>query len=174
MTKTTARHWMAWLFAGWLACVSLAAQAAGADAFFDPFLGDLPAELKAARQEGKQGILLVFEAEGCPFCKRMREQVLSRPAVQQYFRKHFAVFAVDINGSVVVTDFAGKEVTEKTLSLTHKVRGTPTFVFVGVDGRTMARHSGATRDAEEFVALGRFVVEGHWQKTSFEQFRAAN
>ncbi|MCX8086684.1 MAG: thioredoxin family protein [Rhodocyclaceae bacterium] len=138
--------------------LALFAHAAG-EAFFDQTFGDFAAELKAARKEGKLGVLLVFEAEGCPFCRRMREEVLSQPEVQRYFRRHFAIFAVDINGSVMVTDFSGKEVTEKALALAYKVRGTPTFVFVGGEGQTLARHVGATRNAEEFLALGRSVVE---------------
>ncbi|MCX8017065.1 MAG: thioredoxin family protein [Rhodocyclaceae bacterium] len=168
------RHfWLGGFIAAWLMCIGFAVQAAAGDAFFDPSLGEFPAELKAAQKEGKAGLLLVFEAEGCPFCRRMREQVLSQPEVQRYFRRHFTIQAVDINGSVMVTDFSGKEVTEKAFALAYKVRGTPTFVFVGPEGQTMARHAGMTRDADEFLALGRYVVEGHWRKMSFEQYRQA-
>jgi thioredoxin-related protein len=154
----------------WLVTLTLAHAAPG-DAFFDTSLGDYAAELRTAQQQGKQGILLVLEAEGCPFCKRMREQVLSRPEVQQYFHRHFNVFSVDINGSVPVTGIDGKEQTEKAFVRGLKFKGTPSFFFFGVDGREMARYTGATRDAETFLALGRYVVEGHWQKMTFEQYR---
>lgn len=156
----------------WLAALSLAHAAPG-DAFFESSLGDYAAELKTAQQQGKQGILLVVEAEGCPFCKRMREQVLSRPEVQQYFHRHFSVFTVDMNGSVAVTGPDGKEQVEKDFVRGLKVRGTPTFLFFGPDGREMARYSGATRDVETFMALGRFVAEGHWKKGTFEDFLKA-
>jgi thioredoxin-related protein len=159
------------LFIAWL-LASSTALAAPADAFFDASLGDYAAELKTARQQGKRGVLLVFEAEGCPFCHRMRAQVLSRPEVQQYFRSHFSIFTVDVVGSVTVVDFAGREQTEKALARTLKVRGTPTFVFFAPDGREMARFSGVARDADEFLALGRFVAEDHWQRMTFEQFRS--
>lgn len=154
----------------WLAMLTLAHAAPG-DAFFGASLGDYAAELKTAQQQGKQGILLVLEAEGCPFCKRMREQVLSRPEVQQYFHRHFNVFSVDINGSVPVTGVDGKEQTEKGFARSLKFKGTPSFYFIAVDGREMARYTGATRDAETFLALGRYVAEGHWQKMTFEQYR---
>ncbi|MEW6512909.1 MAG: thioredoxin family protein [Pseudomonadota bacterium] len=158
------------LLAIWLATLSLALAAPG-DAFFDTSLGDYAAELKTAQQQGKQGILLVLEAEGCPFCKRMREQVLSRPEVQQYFRRHFNVFSVDINGSILVTGIDGKEQTEKAFVRGLKFRGTPSFHFFSAEGHEMARHTGATRDAEIFLELGRYVAEGHWRKMTFEQFR---
>jgi thioredoxin-related protein len=161
--------WFRFLFI-WLVTVTLAHAAPG-DAFFDTSLGDYAAELKTARQQGKQGILLVLEAEGCPFCKRMREQVMSRPEVQQYFHRHFNVFSVDINGSVPVTGIDGKEQTEKVFARRLKFKGTPSLYFFAVDGREMARYTGATRDAETFLALGRYVAEGHWQKMTFEQYR---
>lgn len=153
----------------WFAALTLAHATPG-DAFFDSTLGDYAAELKTAQQQGKQGILLVLEAEGCPFCKRMREQVLSRPEVQQYFHHHFAIFTIDINGSVPVTGLDGQEQTEKAFARTLKFKGTPSFHFIASDGKEMARHTGATRDAESFMALGRYVAEGHWRTTSFEKF----
>lgn len=152
-----------------LACVPFMAGAA-ADGFFDTSLGDFAAELKAARQQGKQGVLLVFEAESCPFCRRMREQVLSLAPVQQFFRDHFNSYAIDFVGSVTVTDFTGRELTEKDFARGLRVRGTPTFVFVAVDGKEIVRYTGATRDVAEFMALGRYVVEGHFSRIPFEQF----
>lgn len=155
-------------------CTSVPLRAATGDAFFDASLGDFAAELKAARQQGKLGVLLVFEAEGCPFCHRMRERVLSQATVQQYFRRHFSIFAVDFLGSVTVTDFAGQDVAEKAFARAWKVRGTPTYLFVDLDGRELARYTGATRDVEEFMALGRYVVDGHHRTASFEQFYPAS
>ncbi|MDI6750945.1 MAG: thioredoxin family protein [Rhodocyclaceae bacterium] len=150
----------------WLAL----AHAAPGEDFFDTTLGDFAAELKTAKAQGKRGILLVLEAEGCPFCKRMREQIMSRPEVREYFHRHFVVFSLDVNGSITVTTPEGKEMTEKAFARSLKFKGTPTFVFFAADGREMARYTGATRDAETFLALGRYVAEGHWQRMSFEQF----
>lgn len=168
MKAIWARNLFRWVLI-WFA-VQAVAQAATADAFFDTSLGDYAAELKTAKQQGKLGVLLVFEAEGCPFCHRMREQVLNQPAVQQFFRGRFSIFSVDTLGSVTVTDLVGQELTEKAFARSLKIRGTPTFLFIAADGREMARYTGATRDVEEFLALGRYVTEGHWQKTTFEQF----
>lgn len=156
----------------WIASLALAHAAPG-DAFFDTTLGDYAAELKTARQQGKQGVLLVLEAEGCPFCKRMREQILNQPEVQRYFHRHFSVYSVDINGSIPVTGLDGKEQTEKEFARSLKFKGTPSFHFISPDGSEMARHAGAMRDAETFLALGRYVADGHWKKTSFEQFLGA-
>jgi thioredoxin-related protein len=159
----------------WIGLLGMPASAgaAGADAFFDASLGDFAAELSTARQQGKVGVLLVFEAEGCPYCRRMREQVLNQAAVQQFYRRHFNIFPVDFLGSVGIMDFAGKELSEKAFARAQRVRGTPTFLFVAPDGREMARYTGATRDADEFLALGRYVAEGHYARTTFERYYPA-
>lgn len=148
------------------------AWAAPGDDFFATSLGDYAAELKAAQAQGKRGILLVLEAEGCPYCKRMRAQIMSRAEVRDYFHRHFSVFSLDVNGSIPITAPDGKEQTEKAFARELKFKGTPTFVFFAPDGREMVRYTGATRDAETFLALGRYVAEGHWQTMSFEQFLA--
>lgn len=149
------------------------AAAADAERFFDQGLGDFAAELKTAQGAGKAGVLLMFELEGCPYCRKMREQVLSRAEVQAYFRKHFAIFSVDVVGALPVTDFAGREVTEKAFAQAQKIRGTPTFVFFGPGGAEVARLSGSMR-ADEFLRTGRYVAEGHYQTMSLERFSAAN
>jgi thioredoxin-related protein len=164
------RHSILFLFlAAWLA----GACAADADKFFDPSLGDFPDELKAARRAGKQGVLLMFEMEGCPYCRRMREQVLSREDVQTYFHRHFAVFTVDTLGNQPLTDFWGAQTTEKAFARALNIRGTPTFIIFGPDGSERVRLNGAAKDAAEFMQFGRYVAEGHFKTQSPEQFYPA-
>ena len=66
--------------------------------FFTQTFGDLPEELAAARESGKQGMLLFFEADACPYCQHMRRKVFSSSDVQDWFRQHFVNIAVDIHG----------------------------------------------------------------------------
>lgn len=141
--------------------------------FFDQKFGDFKAELATAKAQGKQGILIMFEQEDCPFCHRMKETVLSRPEVQAYFRKHFLIFSVDIKGDTPVTDFAGKESTEKAFAFEHRARATPVFAFFGLDGQPLTRYTGATKDAAEFMQLGRYVVDGAYKTTTFAAYKRA-
>ncbi len=154
------------------ALFSGAALASDGDAFFEQSLGDFRAEIQAAQKAGKLGVLLMFEAEGCPYCRKMRQNVLNRQDVQSYFRQRFTAFSVDVLGDVPVTAPDGREMAEKKIAAAMKVRGTPTFVFLGPDGIEMARYAGATRDADEFMLLGRYVADGHYRSQSFDQFRA--
>ena len=141
--------------------------------FFDQTFGDFSEELVLARDEGKQGILLMFEMEECPFCQRMKEQVLNRAEVQDYFKEHFLIFPVDVEGDIEVTSFDGAMVApEKEFALKqYRVRATPAFAFFDLDGNLVTRYTGATGDAEEFLLLGRYVVEEAYREMPFSRYK---
>ncbi|MBK1632527.1 thioredoxin [Thiohalocapsa halophila] len=142
--------------------------------FFDQTFGDFTEELALARDEGKQGILLMFEMDECPFCHRMKTTVLNQPGVQDYFKEHFLIFPVDVEGDIEVTTFSGETKAQKDFALQdHRVRATPVFAFFDLDGNLVARYTGATRDAEEFMLLGRYVVDEAYKETTFTKYKRA-
>lgn len=142
--------------------------------FFNESFWDFTEELENARKAGKQGILVMFEMDECPFCHRMKTTVLNQPDVQDYFREHFLIFPVDIEGDVEVVDFKGKTTTMKDFAFKqYRVRATPVFAFYDLDGEYIkrARFTGATRDKDEFLLLGRYVVEGAYKQQSFTRYK---
>ncbi len=142
--------------------------------FFDETFWDLQEELANAREQGKQGILIMFEMDECPFCHRMRLTVLNQPDVQAYFRQHFINLSIDIEGDVEIADFQGRSTTMKDFAFRqYRVRATPVFAFFDLDGNYIrrARYTGATRDKEEFLLLGRYVVEQAYRKESFARYK---
>lgn len=157
-----------------LAFVTTAATAEVRDPgshFFQAKFGDLKEDLSTASKDGKAGILLMFEMDECPFCHRMKTTVLNQSEVQDYFRKHFLIYSMDIKGDAALTDFQGKETTEKGFSLEQRARATPVFIFYDLQGNTLARFTGATQNAEEFMLLGRYVVEGGYKTTPFNVYK---
>jgi thioredoxin-related protein len=140
--------------------------------FFDTTFGDFAEELETAREDGKQGILLMFEMDECPFCHRMKTTVLNQSEVQDYFKSHFKIFAVDIEGDVEVHDFAGNAMPQKDFALkSHRVRATPVFAFFDLDGNLVARYTGATGDVQEFMWLGEYVVDGRYKDSTFPIYK---
>ena len=140
--------------------------------FFQPTFGDFQEELEEARAEGKKGILIFFEMEDCPFCHRMKQQVLNQPEVQDFYREHFAIFSVDVEGDVEITDFQGNTLRQADFAFREfRVRATPVFQFFNLDGEPIARFTGATRDVQEFLQLGEFVADGHYQQMNFTRFK---
>ena len=140
--------------------------------FFQETFGDFQEELAIAKDENKKGILVFFEMDECPFCHRMKTTVLNKPEVQDWFRNNFRIFAVDIEGDVDITDFEGNSTSQKDFAFKqHRVRATPVFAFFDLEGKRVARFTGATRDAEEFMLLGQFVAEGAYKDTNFTRYK---
>ena len=133
------------VLAGLITCAQAAPERDPYKYFFDQSLGDFTEELARAKAEGKQGVMLFFEMDDCPFCHRMKTTVLNQPEVQAYYRKHFLSFPVDVEGDVEITDFQGRTYTEKTFAeKVNRVRATPVFAFYDLNGRQVARYTGAT------------------------------
>lgn len=142
--------------------------------FFDQTFGDFSEELENAREQGKQGILIMFEMDECPFCHRMKTTVLNQPDVQDYYKEHFLVFTVDIEGDIEITDFQGNTVAMKDFAFKqYRVRATPVFQFFDLEGKPIkrARFTGATRNAGDFLLLGQYVADGAYKDTSFTRYK---
>jgi thioredoxin-related protein len=140
--------------------------------FFDQSLGNFGEELESAREQGKKGVLIMFEMDECPFCHRMKTRVLNQVEVQDYFKKHFLIYSVDIEGDVEISDFAGNTMKEKDFAFKQfRVRATPVFGFFDLDGNMITRFTGATNDAQEFLWLGEFVVDDHYKTTNFSRYK---
>jgi len=139
--------------------------------FFDQKLGDFKSELDAAKKDGKTGILLMYELDDCPFCDRMKKTVLNQIEVQDFYHKHFYIFFIDLKGDVEMTDFKGKQTTEKAFGVEQRIYGTPVFDFFDLKGDRVVRFPGATRDKGEFMLLGKYVVEGAYKDMPFIKYK---
>jgi thioredoxin-related protein len=162
------------LFAGFVGSVTVIAAEVRdpGQFFFDQTFGDFSEELNNAREQGKKGVLIMFEMDECPFCHRMKTTVLNQPEIQDYFKENFLIFPVDIEGDVEVTDFAGRGMSQKDLALKeYRVRATPVFAFFDLEGNLVARYTGATRDSAEFLWLGEYVVGGHYRDLPFPKYK---
>jgi len=139
--------------------------------FFAQFLGDLSEELEIAREGGKQGLFLFFEMDECPFCHRMKQTVLNRPDVQEYFAEHFHSLSIDIEGSVEIVDFDGSGMTQKEFATRNRVRATPLLAFYDLDGEQVFKFVGAPSGPEEFLLMGQFIADGVYLRTDERGYR---
>ncbi|KAB2317974.1 MAG: thioredoxin [Thiobacillus sp. SCN 64-35] len=139
--------------------------------FFQPKFGDFKAELDMAKQQGKKGIFLFFEMDDCPFCARMKSTILNQADVQDAYRTNFLVYTIDVNGDTQMTDFQGRETTEKVFAFENRVRATPTMLFFDLDGKMVTRFTGPARDKAEFLLLGKYVAEGAYAGQPFTKYK---
>jgi len=135
--------------------------------FFTQSFGDLPEELAAARQQGKQGMLLFFEAEDCRYCIAMLRQVFNQKRVQDWYQERFLSLAIDIHGDVEIKDFDGITLPSKIFAEQRKVFITPVLSFIDLEGNEIYRHLGMVKTPEEFLVMGEYIVGKYYLDTEF-------
>jgi thioredoxin-related protein len=102
----------------------------------------------------------------------MKKTVMNQRRVQDYYRRHFRVLHIDFNGDAEIADLEGRAMRSKDYAQkVARVRGTPTFTVIGLDGRELLRHPGPTRDADDFLLLADFVVKGEYRSKAYDTYR---
>ncbi len=150
------------------------------DWFLQSFL-DLKEDLQEAADAGKRMVIL-WEQKGCPYCKELHQVNFVDPAIRKYIRANFVVLQLDIWGARPVTDFDGKEMSEKKLARRYGVRFTPTIQFLpatvaaaeGKIGKALevARMPGYL-EPSPFLIMFRYVREKAYEKTKFRKYLRA-
>lgn len=142
--------------------------------FFDDTFGDMQEELVTASDEGKKALMIMFETDNCPWCMRMKQTVLNRTKVQDYFKEHFRIIKINAEGGAPIVDFDGNDTSETQFSLKLlRVRATPVYAFFDAEGKLLTKYTGTTKNVEDFMLLGEFVVGDHYKNQKFSQFRRA-
>lgn len=95
--------------------------------FLNSFL-ELADDLAEAASGGKR-LALMWEQEGCPYCRETHLVNLTIPEVRDYVRDNFEIVQLDIRGSREVVDFDGTPMPEGQLARINGVRFTPTIQF---------------------------------------------
>ncbi|GJM00064.1 MAG: thioredoxin [Methyloligella sp.] len=145
--------------------------------FEDGFL-DLAEEIQLAAQDGKQ-LVIIYEQEGCPYCKELHQVNLKNPAIKKFMQENYRVIQLDIRGSREVTDFEGKTFSEKEFSRKWQVNFTPTLSFFPADPALVLNKKG--KEAEAFRLTGfwkvfhfetvlRFVKSGAYKKDTLQDY----
>lgn len=135
-----------------LLAVAPAAHAQEVPDWFAETLLDVREEAADAAKDGKR-LMLYFWLQGCPYCERMTRTTFRDPAVLERLKRGFAPVGVNVRGDrdIVWTD--GATLTEKQLTASLKVRGTPTMIFLDAKGAIALRLTGYLEPAEFARAL---------------------
>ncbi len=143
--------------------------------FFNDSFGDMTEELDIASDENKQGIMLFFEMDECPFCHRMKKTVFSEKAIQDFYRKHFRIISVDIEGDIEIVDFKGNDTTQKQFAQDeHRVRATPVTAFYDLEGNKLYKITGPVLTDKDFMLLGQYIIDKEYTKQSFRKYKRAH
>lgn len=120
-----------------------------------------------SRKHGKP-ILLDVYTNWCTWCKKMDKEVYADSAISAIIRSNF--IAVKLNAeSGTNLIYEGKQISEAQFAQFLGIRGYPTTVFFGTDGKPITIVPGFI-PANDFSHILQFIGEGHYQKMSFEMF----
>ncbi len=148
---------------------ALVAQTAHAEFRATSIDNDFPAEIAAAKEQGKF-LVIMFQQIGCPYCEKMRARVYPDPKVQKYYTKRFVLIESNIRGSLDVVSPQGKAMTEKEYARKNRIRATPTFIYFDKNGKQALKVTGFM-DVARFIKAGQYVVGGVYKtNTSFYRY----
>ena len=138
--------------------------------FFTQTFGDLREEMQLARDTGKLGMMLFFEAESCPYCQHMIHKVFNQRNVQDWYSERFVSIAVDIHGDVELTDFDGITLPSKVFSDHRRIFLTPVIAFIDLEGNEIYRHLGMIKTATELLLLGDYIEGNNHYRMEYKTF----
>lgn len=138
--------------------------------FFDFSSDNLKEDLETAKEEGKKGIFIFFGMDDCPFCHKMKMNVLNKPEVIDFYKKNFLSFEIDVNGNIETHDFDGKAISHKNFALKHQVRATPALIFFDLDGNKIFTRPGYS-NLDEFLLLGNFIEKEKYKTDNFIKYK---
>ncbi len=139
--------------------------------WFDLSFLDLNDSLQDAINDGKRGLIIYFGRKDCPYCKYQLEGNWGDPAIVKYTQQHFNVIAMDVRGDRTVTDFNGRQWTEKEYATRRKTNFTPSLLFFNTSGQLALKLPGY-RPKYQFRASLEYVADSHYNKESFRDYLA--
>jgi thioredoxin-related protein len=148
--------------------------------FLESFL-ELADDLAEAAGQGKR-LAIMWEQEGCPYCRETHLVTLRIPEIRDYIQANFEILQLDIHGSREVVDFDGTGLEERALARRNQARFTPTIQFFPETLAEIADRHG--KEAEiarmpgyfrpfHFLTMFQFVREKGYRDSNFRAYLEA-
>ena len=134
---------------------------------------DLSDTLRQARGDGKAGIVVLYEINGCGECKKLRATAFQNQPLQEFFTRSFVTVSIMADEPVTLIDFDGKKTTQLAFAGTQEVFALPTVIFYDLDALPLVRHIGSASPPEEWLLLGQYVHSAGYEALPFPAWRSA-
>jgi thioredoxin-related protein len=156
-TKTLSRLLTAALF-----LITVSVAAGGPQSNLAP-TDDLSAESSLAHTAGIP-ILVVFSADYCPYCERLKREVLQPLMQQGKLDGKVRLTEINIDDGGKVTDFDGEPVRRRIFVSRYHVFATPTVVLVDFQGNPLTAPIVGFDDPESYSEKLKQLL--NWSKVS--------
>jgi len=91
-----------------------------------------------ARRQHSQ-IMVVFSAETCGYCDRLKREVLEPLAHDPRESRHLLIREFDINAGGKITDFDGERIRSRQFKRRYGIFATPTLLILDADGHPLTQ-----------------------------------
>jgi thioredoxin-related protein len=98
-------------------------------------------------------ILVVFSAETCSYCAKLKREVIDPLAKQQTGEPPLLIREFDINAGGKLTDFNGESIRSRQFKRRYHIFATPTLVIVDPDGHPLSDPIVGYNSAPEYREL---------------------
>ena len=149
------------------------ATKAHGDGFF-PGTADLSAALAEARKQGRKGVAVLYEMNGCGECAKLRATTLQDAGLRQDFRRSFVAVSLMADEPGALTNFEGQATTLSGFARDERVFALPALVFYDLDGLPVARQTGSALSIAGWRQLTRYVAEAGYEEAPFPVWQAAH
>ena len=130
---------------------------------------DIGEDMTTASEGGKR-LLVLWEQQGCGYCKKMHEVNFRNRQIVDYINKHFYVIQLNMRGVNEVIDVDGETLSEKVMRARAAVTGSPTLAFYPTDPGDVEGKKG--KAAEVFRYVGYAEPESFLNLLAFVQSEA--
>jgi thioredoxin-related protein len=90
---------------------------------------DFSEDLEEANDKGHH-VMIYFHQNGCPYCAKLVKDNFHDKKLVAKLQKDFDVIEINMWGDTTLSDWTGKDFTEKEFSAHMKIQFTPTLVFL--------------------------------------------
>ncbi len=129
---------------------------------------DFSEDLEEADNKGRY-VMIYFHQNGCPYCAKLIKDNFYNEKLVSKLQKYFDVIETNMWGDRNLTDWTGKEFTEKEFSTHMKVQFTPTLVFLSPKGKTILRLNGY-QSIEKMHASLDYIADKIYLKQSYASY----
>jgi thioredoxin-related protein len=150
-------------------CSATALAALQEQPFFKQSFLNLADDLAEAKGSGKF-LMLVYEQEGCPYCAKMHQSILSDADVIRSLEKHFDIVQLDIWGGRELVDFAGKNTSERKFARDLGLHFSPMIVVYDGNGKEVYRMAGFY-GLPHFRLVLEYLANGAYRKMPFHEYQ---
>lgn len=116
-------------------------------------------QVAQSAQEGKAPIIILYTSSECPYCERLKEEVL-RPMFRNDPNSQLAVVReVDINKGGKMTDFDGERIRSRHFKKRYKVYAAPTLLILDVSGTPLNKPLVGYNSKEQYTPMLESALE---------------